>query len=149
MRHLDVACAVITRKGKDGRPEIFCAQRPGPKPGQERKETDEAWEFPGGKIEKGETPEEAVVREIREEMDATIRVDFPAATVEHSYADFSLTLHAFSRTVASGSLTLKEHLSSRWVPLRSLPAVPWAGADRKIAQSVLAALEGGKFPSSV
>src|SRR5574344_1687414 len=72
--HYEVVAAVITRTASDGTTEIFCAQRPGPKPGRAANETNYKWEFPGGKIEKGETREQALAREIREEFDTEINV---------------------------------------------------------------------------
>ena len=136
MTHYEVCAAVIIRRVADDSTEIFCAQRPGPKPGKEANETNYKWEFPGGKMEAGETQKQALAREIREEFDTEISVGRYITTVEHQYQTFCITMHAFYCTVISGNLTLKEHLDSKWLKRSSLAALDWAAADIPIMQQV-------------
>ena len=136
MPHYEVVAAVITRSSEHGTTEIFCAQRPGPKPGKEPNETNYKWEFPGGKIEAGETRQQALAREIREEFGTEIAVGAYIMTVEHEYASFSITMHAFYCTVLSGSLPLKEHLDSKWLSRPELGQLDWAAADIPVMQAV-------------
>jgi len=136
MNHYEVCAAIITRKNKNGTTEIFTAKRPGPKPGRELTETNYKWEFPGGKMEAGETRETALAREIREEFDTKIKVGRYLMTVEHQYKTFSITMHSFYCTIEEGCLTLKEHLDSKWLTAAELPSVDWAAADIPIMQTV-------------
>ena len=87
------------------------------------------WEFPGGKIEEGETPEEALVREIKEELDTLVSVDEFLMTVEYDYPEFHLSMGCFACRIRSGSLTLKEHESARWLRREELDTVDWLPAD--------------------
>src|SRR5574344_1606931 len=136
MNHYEVCAAVITRKTADGKAEIFTAKRPGPKAGRDPTETNFKWEFPGGKIEQGETREQALAREIREELDTEVIVGKYIMTVEHEYKTFSITMHAFYCTIAKGNLTLKEHLDSKWLLPKDLAMLDWAAADIAIMQTV-------------
>ncbi len=136
MIHYEVAAAVIIRSTADGAAEIFCAQRPGPKAGKKQNETDYKWEFPGGKIESGETRQQALVREIREEFDTEIAVGNYITTVEHEYETFSITMHAFYCTVINGSLSLREHLDSKWLLRTELEQQDWAAADVPVMKRV-------------
>ena len=94
------------------------------------------WEFPGGKMEPGELPEEALHREIREELDAEIRVGELLRTIDYDYPQFHLTMHCF-RCVLDGAYTLKEHEAARWLRPAELRSVRWLPADEEI----IAALE--------
>lgn len=90
------------------------------------------WEFPGGKLEPGETPQEALKREIREELDAVIEVGDFLAAIEYDYPKFHLHMDCFWATVAAGNLTLKEHEAARWLRRNELDGVLWLPADRTI-----------------
>ena len=90
------------------------------------------WEFPGGKMEPSETPEEALYREIREELETNIIVERLLDTVEWDYPDFHLTMHCYWCHIGSGNLTLKEHTSARWLANAELDSVCWLPADVQI-----------------
>lgn len=87
------------------------------------------WEFPGGKMEPGETEEVALVREIKEEMGAMVSVDRHIKTVEYDYPDFHLVLHCYLCRVVSGELILKEHEAAKWLDVSTLGDVDWLPAD--------------------
>ncbi len=90
------------------------------------------WEVPGGKIEAGESPEEALIREIREELDTCIEVGAYLTTVEYDYPAFHLCMECYWAKVVSGALTLREHEAARWLGKDELASVPWLPADRTI-----------------
>lgn len=90
------------------------------------------WEFPGGKMEAGESREEALRREIREELDTEINIGKLLCTVEYDYPAFHLTMHCYLCSVVSGALVLKEHESARWLPAEALESVDWLPADLQI-----------------
>ena len=90
------------------------------------------WEFPGGKIQEGETPQEALVREIQEELDTVVAVGPCIGTIEHDYPGFHLTMQCFWCEVVSGKLVLKEHEAAKWLTRESLFDVDWLPADQKI-----------------
>ena len=112
-----VAAAVLCHEGR-----LFAARR-GYGPWKDY------WEFPGGKIEPGETPEEALAREIREELDTVVSVGSKLAQVEYDYPEFHLSMGCFACRIQSGSLTLKEHESARWLRAEELETVDWLPAD--------------------
>ena len=87
------------------------------------------WEFPGGKVEAGETPQEALVREIQEELDTTIKVERFLTTVDWDYPKFHLTMHCYLCTVAEGDLTLREHEAAKWLTMEDIDSVNWLPAD--------------------
>lgn len=121
MRHIEVVAAII----HDSEGRIFATQRG-------YGEFKDFWEFPGGKIETGETPEEALRREIWEELETRIMVDKLITTVEWDYPSFHLSLHCYWCTVESGHLELKEHEAARWLSPNELDSVDWLPADTAV-----------------
>ena len=120
MKTVRVAAAVIREGGA-----VFATQR-GYGPWKDW------WEFPGGKVEKGESPREAVVREIREELDTEVAVENELARIEYDYPDFHLSMVCFTCRIISGTLFLREHESSRWLQPADLNSVRWLPADRAV-----------------
>ena len=118
MRHIEVAAAIIY----DEENRIFATQRGSG-------DWKDWWEFPGGKIEPGETPEEALKREIWEELETRIAVEHLVQTVEWDYPKFHLTMHCFWCRVESGELVLKEHEAAKWLKLEEWESVQWLPAD--------------------
>ena len=92
------------------------------------------WEFPGGKMEPGETREAALKREIEEELKTEITIERLLATVDHDYPDFHITLHCFLCRVQEGHLTLTEHEAAKWLDAGALDSVNWLPADRSVIE---------------
>ena len=122
MKTIRVVAAIIRDKGR-----IFATQRGyGP--------YKDGWEFPGGKIELGETPEEALKREIREELDTEIEVGEPVGRIEYDYPDFHLSMDCFFCTLVSENMTLREHEASKWLRPEDLDSVAWLPADLSLIE---------------
>lgn len=122
MKTIRVVAAVIKAVDEDGNPIIFATQRGyGPLKG--------GWEFPGGKIEEGETPQQALKREIIEELDTEIKVGDFIHTIEYDYPTFHLSMDCFWCEIVKGDLVLKEHEAAKWVTLDRLDEVDWLPAD--------------------
>ena len=122
MKQIEVVAAII-RKGD----KIFATQRGYGK-------WKDWWEFPGGKMEVGETPEEALVREIHEELSAEISVDECLCMVEYDYLQFHLTMHCYLCSLATEALHLNEHEAARWLSKDELDSVKWLPADVKVVE---------------
>lgn len=126
MKTVEVVAAIII---KDGR--VFATQRG-------YGEFKDGWEFPGGKIEPGESRKEALVREIKEELDADIRVGSLLETVEYDYPAFHLSMHCFFCELISEDIVLKEHEDARWLSEEELGTVDWLPADVGLIDKIFA-----------
>lgn len=124
MKTIRVVAAVIR---KDDR--IFATQRG-------YGEFKDGWEFPGGKIEPGEAPQQALVREIREELETEIRVGDLIDTIEYDYPTFHLSMDCFWCEIVEGSLELKEHEAAKWLDRESLYTVDWLPADVGLVEKI-------------
>ena len=121
---IEVVAAVILHEGR-----ILATQRG-------YGEWKDWWEFPGGKMEAGETPEEALVREILEELSTEISVDEFLCTVEYDYPKFSLTMHCYLCSLLTEALHLNEHEAAKWLTLDELDCVEWLPADLKVIEAL-------------
>lgn len=121
MKRIEVVAAII--HDADGR--IFATQRG-------YGDWKDYWEFPGGKMEPGESPEEALKREIWEELETKIVIERLVTTIEYDYPAFHLTMHCYWCKVETGSLTLKEHEAARWLQAHELDSVDWLPADKSV-----------------
>ena len=124
MKTVRVVAAIIIHEDK-----IFATQRG-------YGEFKDGWEFPGGKIEPGETPQEALVREIKEELDIEIEVKDFLETVEYDYPEFHLSMDCFFCTIRSGELVLKEHEAAKWLTAERLESVGWLPADKGLVEGI-------------
>lgn len=125
MKTVKVVAAVIRAVNKDGEPIIFATQRG-------YGEFKDGWEFPGGKIEEGETPQEALKREIMEELDTEISVGELIDTIEYDYPTFHLSMDCFWCEVVKGNLVLKEAEDAKWLGKDELDKVAWLPADLEL-----------------
>ena len=129
MKTVRVVAAVIQAVNDKNEPVIFATQRG-------YGEYKDGWEFPGGKIEAGETPSDALVREIKEELDTTIIVGELIDTIEYDYPSFHLSMDCFFCTIAAGRLRLKEHEAARWLTKEELNTVDWLPADVTVIDQI-------------
>lgn len=124
MKNVKVVAAIIINNGK-----VFATQRG-------YGEFKDGWEFPGEKIEIGETPEQALVREIQEELDTQINVNEKIDTVEYDYPNFHLSMDCFICNIIKGDLILKEHEAAKWLSKDELYSVDWLPADKDLIEKI-------------
>ena len=124
MKTIRVVAAIIIENGK-----VFATQRG-------YGEFKDGWEFPGGKIEPNETPEDAIVREIKEELDTKVEVQELLDTVEYDYPNFHLSMDCFICKIKSGDLVLKEHEAAKWLTKETLGSVEWLPADQGLIPQI-------------
>jgi 8-oxo-dGTP diphosphatase len=125
-RHLHVACAIIERDGL-----VLATRR------SARMSLPLKWEFPGGKLEAGESPQECLHRELREELGVSVEIGAGLPAVTHCYHDFTCTLYPFICTLSSAELTLHEHDQLIWLPPRQLHTLDWLAADLPVLAAYL------------
>lgn len=135
MKKIEVVAAIIQKGSK-----VFATQRG-------YGDFKDGWEFPGGKIEAGETRQEALKREIWEELETEIQVGSLIDTIEYDYSEFHLTMHCFICKILSGDLQLKEHEASRWLSAEELAGVNWLPADRGVIEKVRVMLNDSSLRS--
>jgi 8-oxo-dGTP diphosphatase len=128
MKKVEVVAAIIYFENK-----ILCVQRPKNKLNY----ISEKFEFPGGKIEYGETKEEALERELNEELNILTNIKSLFITVVHQYPDFELTMHSFICEANSKELTLNEHIALEWLSINELEKLDWAAADIPIVNKLI------------
>ena len=128
MKTIRVVAAVIKAE-KNGEPVIFATQRG-------YGDFKDGWEFPGGKIQEGETPQEALKREIMEELDTEIEVGELIDTIEYDYPEFHLSMDCFWCSIVKGDLVLKEHEAAKWLTKESLDEVDWLPADLSLVECI-------------
>ena len=129
MKIIKVVAAVIKSLNDKGQTIILSTQRG-------YGEFKDSWEFPGGKIENGETPQEALKREIMEELDTQIEVGTLIDTIEYDYSDFHLSMDCFWCEMVRGNLVLKEHKNAKWLTKEQLQDVEWLPADIKLIENI-------------
>ena len=130
MKQVTVSGAVILRTNSEtNQEEIFATQRG-------YGDYKDGWEIPGGKLESGETPEECIVCEIREELATEVRAERILGVVDYDYPTFHLTMHCILCTIVSGKLQLLEHEAAKWVNKETLRSVDWLPADRLILDRI-------------
>jgi 8-oxo-dGTP diphosphatase len=128
MKKIEVVAAVIVHDN-----EILCVQRPENKYPYISKK----YEFPGGKIEAGESHEEALSREIIEELGITLKIEDFFLTIDHPYPDFELTMHIYLCKVKNKMIELNEHIDYKWLTLNKLTQLDWAAADLPIVKKLI------------
>ena len=129
MKTVKVVAAVITACNENGEKIIFATQRG-------YGEFKDGWEFPGGKVEPGETPQEALKREIMEELETEIKVGDLIETIEYDYPTFHLSMDCFWAEIVKGDLVLREHEAAKWLTKEQLGSVDWLPADLGLVKKV-------------
>lgn len=129
MKTVKVVAAVITACNENGEKIIFATQRG-------YGEFKDGWEFPGGKVEPGETPQEALKREIMEELETDIKVGDLIETIEYDYPTFHLSMDCFWAEIVKGDLVLREHEAAKWLTKEQLGSVDWLPADLGLVEKV-------------
>ncbi len=129
MKTVKVVAAVITACNENGEKIIFATQRG-------YGEFKDGWEFPGGKVEPGETPQEALKREIMEELETEIKVGDLIETIEYDYPTFHLSMDCFWAEIVKGDLVLREHEAAKWLTKEQLGSVDWLPADLGLVEKV-------------
>lgn len=132
-RHLHVACAIIEQEGK-----VLAAQR------SPAMTLPLKWEFPGGKIEADESPEECLIRELKEELGISVFIDTALSPATHGYADFTVTLYPFTCRLAGGTLTMHEHDALKWIAPQRMGELDWAAADLPVISEYMASVEAAE-----
>ena len=129
MKTVRVVAAVIKAEKENGEPMIFATQRG-------YGEFKDGWEFPGGKVEPGETPQAALKREIMEELETEIEVGNLIETIEYDYPTFHLSMDCFWAEIVKGDLVLREHEAAKWLTKEQLESVDWLPADLGLVEKV-------------
>jgi 8-oxo-dGTP diphosphatase len=124
MKSVEVVAAIIEKEGK-----YFATQRG-------YGDFKDGWEFPGGKVEPGEQPEQAIIREIKEELESTVSIIKFLCTVEHDYPKFHLIMHCYLCQLEEGNLHLVEHEAARWLLPEQIDSVDWLPADIKVVNAL-------------
>ena len=125
-RHLHVACAIIEQNGT-----VLAAQR------SAAMSLPLKWEFPGGKIEAGETAEECLIRELREELGVSVFIGSALSPATHCYPDFTVTLYPFTCRLTGGTVSMYEHHALKWVEPQQMSDLDWAAADLPVIREYL------------
>ena len=134
MKTITVSGAVILRTNEQThKKELFATQRG-------YGDYKDGWEIPGGKLEQGETPEQCIEREIREELAIDVKAEKILGVVDYDYPDFHLTMHCILCSIVSGEVKLLEHEAARWLSRETLRSVDWLPADRLILDKIEAIL---------
>jgi len=132
MKHVEVVAGIIFYDD-----EILCMKRPKGR----HDYTSLKYEFPGGKIEIGESEQQALKRELMEEMELEVEIKEPFLVVNHTYPDFSLTMHSYICRVDKPNFVMKEHVDYKWLQVQELDELVWADADKPIVEKLMSAVK--------